>query len=115
MASILANTTLRTTPAVQPRRRGIRASDEAVLTLSKPVANRQAKLAWICTCLGLTPVAGLFLGMLGMILGWLGLNRVRRRPEDLGIRHAIGALILGGIEILVNLVGLGCIVYGILK
>ena len=116
MPSILADTALRTAPAVEPpRRRRIRAADEAVLTLSKPIANWQAKFAWGCAAWGLIPGAGLPLGLIGMAFGGIGLRRVRRNPEDLGIRHALGGLMLGGIEILVNLVGLGCIVSGVLQ
>lgn len=116
MPSILADTTLRAASAVEPaRRRRMRAADEAVLTLSRPIANWQARLAWKCASWGLIPVLGLALGLIGMLFGWIGLRRVRRSPEDLGIRHALGGLILGGIEILVNLLGLGWIAAGVLQ
>lgn len=95
------------------RRRGDRASEEAVLTLTVPIANWQARLGWQAAMWGLIPVAGLALGIIAVALGALGYRRVRRRPDDLGIRHAVGALILGSIEILVNLAGLGCIGYGL--
>lgn len=95
------------------RRRGDRAAEEAVLTLSVPIANWQARLGWLAAMWGLIPVAGLALGIIAVMLGALGYRRVRRRPDDLGIRHAVGALILGAIEILVNVAGLGCITYGI--
>ncbi len=95
-------------------RRGDHAAVEAVSTLTIPIANWQAKLGWAFTMWGLIPVLGLFLGLFGVMLGILGYRRVRRRPEDLGIRHALGAIILGGIEVIVNLAGLGCIVKGIL-
>ena len=96
------------------RARGGKASEEALLTLTKPIANWQAKFGWRCAMWGLIPVAGLPLGLLAVALGALGYRRVRRKPEDLGIRHAVGALILGAIELIVNLAGIACIVKGVL-
>ena len=95
------------------RARGGKASEEALLTLTKPIANWQAKFGWHCAMWGLVPVVGLLLGMLGVAFGALGYQRVRRKPEDLGIRHAVGALILGAIELVVNVAGIACIVKGV--
>ena len=95
------------------RRRGARASDEAVMTLTKKIANWQAKFGWTCAMWGLIPVAGLPLGLGSTTFGWLGYRRVRRNPDDLGIRHAVGALIMGPIEIVVNVAGLACIFHGV--
>jgi hypothetical protein len=95
------------------RRRGARASDEAVMTLTKKIANWQAKFGWKCAMWGLIPVAGLPLGLGSLTFGWLGYRRVRRNPDDLGIRHAVGALLMGPIEIVVNVAGLACIFRGI--
>ncbi len=83
------------------------------MTLTKKIANWQAKLAWNCAMWGLIPIAGLPLGVCSLTLGWLGYRRVRRNPDDLGIRHAVGSLIMGPIEILVNVAGIACIVHGI--
>jgi len=103
-------------PAVKARRkRGGRASEEAVLSISVAIANWQAKVGWFCAMWGLLPVAGLPLGISAAALGILGYRRVRQRPEDLGIRHAVGAMLLGVIEILVNLAGLACIARGIVE
>lgn len=96
------------------RARGGKASEEALLTLTKPIANWQAKFGWHCAMWGLIPFAGLLLGLFGVTFGGLGYRRVRRKPEDLGIRHAVGALILGSIEVLVNVAGIGCIAKGVL-
>lgn len=115
MASTLAQSTRPTAASGTTRKRRIRAADEAVLTLTKSVANRQAVISWKCACAGLIPVLGLPLGLAALFFAWLGLRRFRRRPEDLGIRHAVGGLILGSIEILVNLAGLGCILIGALE
>src|SRR5262249_27310424 len=108
-----------TSPAEDPkpkrkRARGGRASEEALLTLTKPIANWQAKFGWHCAMWGLIPIAGLPLGIIGVVLGGLGYRRVRGRPEDLGIRHAVGALILGAVEIAVNVAGIACIVKGVM-
>jgi hypothetical protein len=95
------------------RRRGARASDEAVMTLTKQIANWQAKLGWTCAMWGLIPFLGLPLGLTSLTFGWLGYLRVRHTPEDLGIRHAVGALIMGPIEIAVNVAGIASIIHGI--
>src|SRR5438309_1849892 len=84
-----------------PRRRRVDAADEAHLALTRPIANWQAKFAWACACWGLVPVAGLPLGALGVAFGLLGWRRVRVRPEDLGIRHAVGGVIVGAAELVV--------------
>jgi hypothetical protein len=101
---------------VKPKRRRARAgqaAEEALLGLTNPIANWQAKCGWHCAMWGLIPFAGLLLGVLALMLGALGYLRVRRCPDDLGIRHAVGSLILGSIEMLVNVAGIGCIVKGV--
>jgi hypothetical protein len=113
MARTVAHTPSQTDVSGESSRtRRIRAADEAVMTLSRPIANWQAKFAWICTCWGLLPVFGLILGICGLLFGYLGWRRVHRCPEDLGIRHAVGGMIGGSVEILVNLIGLALIIKG---
>jgi hypothetical protein len=102
-------------PKRKPRRRNNRGFDEAVRSITQPIANWQATFAWRCTEWGLIPFVGLPLGLIGIVFGALGYRRFRRRPEDLGIRHAVGALILGPIEVAVNLAGIACIVKGVLQ
>ncbi|MFL5339370.1 MAG: hypothetical protein ACJ8F7_04305 [Gemmataceae bacterium] len=100
-----------TTPPPDPndgkpsRRKRNQAAEEAHLALTHPIANWQAKFAWACACWGLIPVAGLPLGALGVLFGILGWCRVRLRPDDLGLRHAVGGIIVGGVELLCNAVG----------
>jgi hypothetical protein len=99
-------------PAPRRRRRGD-AADEAHRSLTRPIANWQAKFAWTCASWGLVPAAGLPLGALGVVFGLLGWRRVRSRPEDLGIRHALGGVIVGGIELVVNAVATYCVFRGL--
>ena len=89
------------------------AADEASLSLTRPIANWQARLAWNCAMWGLLPLAGLPLGVLSLLFGLWGWVRVRRRPDDLGIRHAIGSVLMGPIEIAVNVVGTLLILQGV--
>ena len=114
MSSLLPDSSA-TPPPAPVRRKRIRASDEAVMTLSKPIANWQAKLAWKSASWGLIPVLGFPLGFVGLVLGCLGWLRIRRQPEDLGIRHAMGGMILGGLEFATNVAGISCVVKGVLN
>jgi hypothetical protein len=95
------------------RRKRLNAADEATLALTTPIANWQAEFAWNCAMWGLIPVVGLLLGIVGVVLGLLGWIRVRRHPDDLGIRHAVGSILLGSVEIGVNFVGTALIVKGV--
>jgi hypothetical protein len=96
-------------PEPLPRRRG-----QTVYRMSEPITNRAALRAWRCAEWGLLPVAGLPLGLAAVSLGVVGLRRFRRDPSVLGARHAFAAVILGAIEVLVNLTGLTLIVVGLL-
>jgi hypothetical protein len=64
-------------------------------------------------CWGLIPVVGLPLGLLGLIFGLLGWRQTRQQPDDPAIRHALGAVILASLEIVVNLSGLICLYLGL--
>ena len=108
MATPVSSTPAPDDPAPRRRRRG-GAADEAQRSLTRPIANWQAKFAWACATWGLVPVAGLPLGALGVAFGLLGWRRVRRRPEDLGIRHAVGGVIVGGVELAVNAAATYCV------
>ncbi|HEV3142810.1 MAG TPA: hypothetical protein VGZ47_02885 [Gemmataceae bacterium] len=97
----------------KPRRNRVRASVEAQMSLSGPIANWPARNAWRCALWGLIPMAGLPLGLAAMLLGWVGWRRAKQRPQDVGYHHALGAVILGAMEVLVNLGGLSCIFVGL--
>ncbi len=85
------------------------------MTLTKQIANWQAKFGWSCAMWGLIPLLGLPLGVGSLAFGWLGYRRVRRSPEDLGIRHAVGSLIMGPVEVVVNVAAIASIVHGIVQ
>ena len=108
-----------TTPVPDPkddkstRRKRTQAAEEAHMALTRPIANWQAKFAWACACWGLIPVAGLLLGALGVLFGFLGWSRVRLRPDDLGLRHAVGGIIVGGVELLCNAAGVYFVAAGL--
>jgi len=97
------------------RRKRPNAADEASMTLTKPIANWQAKFAWACASWGLIPVAGLALGTVAVVFGAAGWARVLRQPDDLGVRHAIGSMLLGSVEIAVNTIGTLLVIKGVLQ
>ena len=97
------------------RRKRLSAADEAGLMSTQLIANWQARFAWNCAMWGLIPVLGLVLGFLGVVFGLIGWVRVRRRPDDLGIRHAIGSIILGSVELSLNALGIALIVKGVME
>jgi hypothetical protein len=97
------------------RRKRLDAHGEANLSLTKPIANWQAKVAWACAMWGLIPVVGALLGSAAVFFGLLGWVRVRRRPDDLGIRHAVGSMFLGSLEAVFNVAGILMIVKGVLE
>jgi hypothetical protein len=98
------------TPDPAPRRRLSNVSD---LSLVPPIGNRQATFAWTCASWGLIPIAGLPLGLLGVLAGVAGIGRALMRPADGGLRYAIAAIIFGLIEVPVNVMGLWYIIDGI--
>jgi hypothetical protein len=69
-------------------------------------ANKKALVAFKLAIYGLIPVIGLLLGPLAVAIGLLGWRHYRIFPKDRGIGHAIGAVILGSLELLTNGLGL---------
>jgi hypothetical protein len=95
------------------RSRRSRAGGNGQMPYMGPIANWQAKYAWYAAMWGLIPVVGLLLGITALILGLLGRRRCHRRPEDHGLNYALGGIVMGSVEIVVNISGLACILVGL--
>jgi len=83
------------------------------MSLLAPIANSQAKQAWKFACWALIPFLGLPLGLIAFIYGAIGWRRYLKKPEDLGIRHAIGGMLLGASTCISNLLGILSILLGL--
>jgi hypothetical protein len=95
------------------RRRKIRRDPDAVETLI-PYRNAKALLAYYLGVFGLIPILGLLLGPLALIFGILGLSYSRTYPSARGGGHAITGIVLGSLDIVINVAILVLIVLGIL-
>ena len=71
--------------------------DEPVSTII-PYRNGWALAAYYCGVFGLIPCVGNVLGPIALVLGILGLRRVKTHPAAKGTGHAIAGIVLGGIE-----------------
>ncbi len=74
--------------------------DEAIATLI-PYKNSPALIGYYMGVFGLIPFLGLPLSIAAVILGFIGLNKNKQNPQVKGKGHAITALILGIIELVV--------------
>src|SRR5262249_43785181 len=97
-----------------PRRRGRASSydptEDTPLATWIPFDNPPACAAYACGLLGLVPVLGLLLGPVAIISGVVGLRRFNRNPAVRGRGHSlIVGIWMGGIEVLVNVVGLALV------
>ena len=77
-----------------------------------PRENPAAYYAYRVAVAGLAPVLGIALGPAAILLGVVGLARVRRRPEVEGANFAAGGIALGALDTLFNGTGLWCIGHG---
>jgi hypothetical protein len=78
-----------------------------------PWKNPAAVYAYAVSLAALTPVVGLALGPVAIVLGLVGLWRRRRRPEVLGTNFALAGIILGALNTLLNAAGVWCIGHGL--
>lgn len=78
-----------------------------------PPKNRAAGRGYVCAVAGLIPGLGLLLGPLAIVFGWVGWRRFQRDPAIWGGGHALLSIVLGSLEILVNVVGFGFIAKGV--
>lgn len=93
----------------EPRRGRKRLDKADVPTSFLPDGNPSARTAYLCAIFGMIPVAGIVLGMAAMIYGWLGYKFASGTEAKKGIGHSIVSMLLGAVEVIVNVVGLGLI------
>ena len=74
-----------------------------------PWKNPTAVYAYAVSLAALTPVLGLVLGPVAVLLGLIGLIHRRLRPKVHGTNFAVAGIILGILNTLLNGAGLWCI------
>ena len=62
-----------------------------------PYRNPTALIAYYCGVFSVIPIVGIFAGIPGIILGFIGLRRRRANPHIKGAVHAWIGVVLGGI------------------
>ncbi len=70
-----------------------------------PVGNGMALAAYYCGVFSFIPCAGMVLGPLAVIFGFLGLNRANKYPEVKGKGHSIAGIVCGGLTTLGHVAG----------
>ena len=68
-----------------------------------PYKNAKALASYYCGVFSLIPCAGLILGPIAVVLGFLGLAHANKLPESKGKAHAIVGIVLGGLVLLAHL------------
>lgn len=86
--------------------------DERVLESIVPYKNQPALWGYHIGIFALIPGAGLLLGPLALVLGFIGLRLVKRHPGSRGTSHSWVAMILGTLATLINIVGISAWVIG---
>jgi hypothetical protein len=61
----------------------------------------------------MTPILGVLLGPVAILLGVAGVIRYRRRPEVEGLNFAVAGVALGALDTLFNAAGIWCIGRGV--
>jgi hypothetical protein len=61
----------------------------------------------------MTPVLGVVLGPVAILLGVVGVARHWRRPEVEGLTFAVAGVVLGALDTLFNAAGVWCIGRGV--
>jgi len=88
-----------------PRRK--KKNDRAEIPLSfLPQGNPPARWAYIFALVGLVPVVGLAAGLLAIVFGFLGLRAATRKHAGVGSGHSVVSMVLGGLEVSTNALGL---------
>ena len=73
-----------------------------------PTQNKPALIGYYCGVFGLIPFIGFPLAVTAIILGIIGLSLYKRQPTPGAQGHAITAIVLGGLHIMI---GLGLIIF----
>lgn len=98
-------------PDITPRRPGEEPPRAGEVRGPFPSYERQRKTSWKATASLILAIAGLFvlpiiLPVLAIILGWMGLSEIGRRPEVTGRGLAIAGIVIGAIALIIGIIGL---------
>lgn len=96
-----------------PRRPRAAADDEVLYPSWSHPPDRAALIAYRCSAIGLVPFVGLLLGPVGLALGAVAWARGRNDPSFRGLGPATAAVVLGGLSLVTNWVGLVLMVIGL--
>jgi len=100
-------------PVPKPRRPRRPRDEMEVFGSFVPWKNPAAVYSYGVSMAALTPVLGLVLGPIAIILGVIGLVWYRRRPEVLGKNFALAGIIMGTLNALFNAAGVWCVGRGL--
>ncbi|MCE9529642.1 MAG: hypothetical protein K8T89_00650 [Planctomycetes bacterium] len=78
-----------------------------------PEKNPKARTAYLCAIIGLIPLAGLLLGFFAIYFGRQGYYVARSREDGNGLAHSFVSMLLGGLEILTNGIGIPLVAIGL--
>jgi len=79
--------------------------DDALSSLI-PYKNSKALTAYYLGVFGLIPCLGIPLAIAAIVLGIMGCSYVKQHPEAKGGAHAWAGIIMGGLELVGNVVGI---------
>ena len=77
-----------------------------------PWKNPLAVYSYRTSLYGFTPIAGLILGPVAILLGLIGRRRVARNPEVHGRNFANAGIVIGTIDLVFNAAGVALIGFG---
>jgi hypothetical protein len=100
-------------PPAKPRRPRRPRVEMDVFGSFTPWKNPAAVYAYAVSLAALTPVVGVVLGLVAIVLGLVGLWRRRRWPEVQGANFALAGIVLGALNTLFNGAGVWCVGRGL--
>jgi len=77
-----------------------------------PRRNPLAVRSYVTALYGLTPLLGLVLGLVAIVLGLIGLKRQRLDPDVGGANFATAGIVIGSIDLIFNIAGIACLTRG---